>query len=365
MLDTASDTAFLRAILDSADDDAPRLVYADWLDENGDPDRAEFVRLQVRLHRLSRLEPDHADLKARADDLGRAHHVEWVNQLPQLPGVHWEIFDRGFISAVRFDTPDAFFESADEVFAAAPIHEVRLHNFYWADATRLADCRHLARVRVLDMNDGNRIGNKGVEPLMLSPHLSNLTELKLGRNALGSAGARAIAQSRHSRRLKLLKLERNDMFDDGLRFLSESPNLAGLVILDLERTRTGNDGVKALAGSKYLNRLRFLDLSYNYIADASISALADSGVVRELRDLFLLGNQIGDEGAKALAAAESFAHLERIFLRQNKITDEGATALARSPYLEHVRELHLGDNAISDLVGDELRRRFRSRLNLY
>lgn len=26
-----------------------RLVYADWLDENGDPDRAEFIRLQCRL----------------------------------------------------------------------------------------------------------------------------------------------------------------------------------------------------------------------------------------------------------------------------------------------------------------------------
>src|SRR3954468_6061525 len=37
--------ALYRAILDQPDDDAPRLVWADWLDEHGDPDRAAVVRL--------------------------------------------------------------------------------------------------------------------------------------------------------------------------------------------------------------------------------------------------------------------------------------------------------------------------------
>lgn len=39
------DDAFLRAIADAPDDEAPRLVYADWLDEHGQPDRAEYLRL--------------------------------------------------------------------------------------------------------------------------------------------------------------------------------------------------------------------------------------------------------------------------------------------------------------------------------
>jgi uncharacterized protein (TIGR02996 family) len=38
--------AFLRAIAAAPADDAPRLVYADWLDEHGDP-RAEFLRAEV------------------------------------------------------------------------------------------------------------------------------------------------------------------------------------------------------------------------------------------------------------------------------------------------------------------------------
>lgn len=39
----------LRAILESPDDDTPRLVMADWLDERGDGGRAEFIRLQCRI----------------------------------------------------------------------------------------------------------------------------------------------------------------------------------------------------------------------------------------------------------------------------------------------------------------------------
>jgi uncharacterized protein (TIGR02996 family) len=38
---------FLDAIRERPDDDAPRLVYADWLEENGDPDHARFIRLTV------------------------------------------------------------------------------------------------------------------------------------------------------------------------------------------------------------------------------------------------------------------------------------------------------------------------------
>ena len=38
-------------------DNSHRLVYADWLEENGDPQRAEFFRLQLHLARLARQGP--------------------------------------------------------------------------------------------------------------------------------------------------------------------------------------------------------------------------------------------------------------------------------------------------------------------
>jgi uncharacterized protein (TIGR02996 family) len=41
--------AFLSAIRADPTSDTPRLIYADWLEEQGDGDRAEFVRLQMEL----------------------------------------------------------------------------------------------------------------------------------------------------------------------------------------------------------------------------------------------------------------------------------------------------------------------------
>ena len=45
---------FLDDIVANIDDDTPRLVYADWLMENGQDDRAEFIRVQVELARACR-----------------------------------------------------------------------------------------------------------------------------------------------------------------------------------------------------------------------------------------------------------------------------------------------------------------------
>ena len=45
------EAAFLKAIALQPGDDNVRLVYADWLTENGDPDRGELIRLQCSLER--------------------------------------------------------------------------------------------------------------------------------------------------------------------------------------------------------------------------------------------------------------------------------------------------------------------------
>ncbi|MBY0233253.1 MAG: TIGR02996 domain-containing protein [Gemmataceae bacterium] len=44
---TRDDHGLFAAILQDPEDDALRLVWADWLEENGDAARAEFIRLQV------------------------------------------------------------------------------------------------------------------------------------------------------------------------------------------------------------------------------------------------------------------------------------------------------------------------------
>jgi uncharacterized protein (TIGR02996 family) len=52
--------AFLNAIFDAPDDDLPRLVFADWLDERGESDWAELIRCQCQ----ERLAPSHSDVFA-------------------------------------------------------------------------------------------------------------------------------------------------------------------------------------------------------------------------------------------------------------------------------------------------------------
>jgi uncharacterized protein (TIGR02996 family) len=46
-----SHEAFMQTICENSDDDAPRLVYADWLEENGYELYAEFIRVQIELAR--------------------------------------------------------------------------------------------------------------------------------------------------------------------------------------------------------------------------------------------------------------------------------------------------------------------------
>lgn len=46
---TADEASFMDAIIASPRDDAPRLIFADWLEENGQNDRADFIRVQCDL----------------------------------------------------------------------------------------------------------------------------------------------------------------------------------------------------------------------------------------------------------------------------------------------------------------------------
>lgn len=49
------------AVIADTENDLPRLVYADWLDEHGDPARAAFIRTQIALHDKHPADPDFTD----------------------------------------------------------------------------------------------------------------------------------------------------------------------------------------------------------------------------------------------------------------------------------------------------------------
>jgi uncharacterized protein (TIGR02996 family) len=70
--------AFLQDIRDNPDDDTPRLVFADWLDDNGDPQRAEFIRVQCALARMSDDHPRRDEFGAREQELLEANALHWT-----------------------------------------------------------------------------------------------------------------------------------------------------------------------------------------------------------------------------------------------------------------------------------------------
>jgi uncharacterized protein (TIGR02996 family) len=71
------DEVFLCDILGHPDDEGLRLIWADSLDERGDP-RAEVIRLQIELTHLPEDAPRRAELQAREQALLAAHREDWV-----------------------------------------------------------------------------------------------------------------------------------------------------------------------------------------------------------------------------------------------------------------------------------------------
>src|SRR5438477_12296826 len=79
---TAAD--FLMAILADPDADAPRLAYADWLEEDGDADRAEFIRVQCALASMPENERAFHPLRPREAELLREHGETWLRPIRDL-----------------------------------------------------------------------------------------------------------------------------------------------------------------------------------------------------------------------------------------------------------------------------------------
>src|SRR5262245_1811153 len=108
--------AFLRAICEDPNDDALRLVYADWLDEHDQPARAEFIRLQVERSRLPEDDSRQEALQQRQSQLLFAFRDVWLGQLPRLRGIVWHRFWRGFVSGADVQTWKYYRRHADALF---------------------------------------------------------------------------------------------------------------------------------------------------------------------------------------------------------------------------------------------------------
>jgi uncharacterized protein (TIGR02996 family) len=236
--------AFLTAICERPDDDAPRLIFADWLEERGDP-RGEFIRVQCALSRMDQGDKRRLELNTREKDLVQIHREEWETPLRAL-GAREITFRRGFPDYLAIDAAD-FIAHGGELLKLVPGRGVRIVGCTSANVAALVRCPHLGQLTSLNLW-GNDIGVAGAEALAASSHLANLTSLNLWNNGIGNTGAAALAASANLAHLTSLNLWSNRIGDAGAVALAASPHLAQLTRLDL----WGNDIGDAVEG--YINR---------------------------------------------------------------------------------------------------------------
>src|SRR5438128_2543204 len=180
----ASGNAFLDAIRAAPDDDGPRLIYADWLEERGDP-RGEFIRIQCVLESMPDDAAGRSELEAREHELLAAYQDAWTAPWREWVS-SWE-FRRGFVATITADAPD-FLAHAATLFASEPVEHVRIHEAedYVAD---LAACPQLRQVRVLDLSQC-AIGASDAVLLAESPYIDHLHTLDLSCSHIGTAAAK-------------------------------------------------------------------------------------------------------------------------------------------------------------------------------
>jgi carbon storage regulator CsrA len=205
--------AFLQSILEEPDDEGLRLIFADWLEEQGDP-RGEFIRTQCWLAGLLPEDDGRDELEVRERILWAENADAWRAYLP--PILRSASFERGFVESIHL-TADEFLDNAKPIFASAPVRRLRLAR----PVGRLVD-------------------------LASSPYLGRLAGLDLSDLKPGDGEATLLADSPHATSLRSLILRRGTIGDAGAGALAISPGLSGLATLDLVGNRIGEEGKTAL-----------------------------------------------------------------------------------------------------------------------
>jgi uncharacterized protein (TIGR02996 family) len=335
------DAAFLADILAHRDDDAPRLIYADWLDDHGDSERAEFIRLQCTRTRLAADDVRQVPLLLREEELLERHGDAWRAALPPLEGAAWGEFERGFVATVQLQDFGAYRRNQAVWRDAAPIDGLHFVNYLQAlEAAQLFCSPMLAPYSRLSVRC-SWIDNDLFQAMLESPHLANLTALDLSHSSLGVDKAAKLGAARALSRLRRLNLSHTGLGPAGVEALVNSPQLSGLTDLCLESVGLQAEGAAALAQAPYLPHLVRLELHDNRIGPAGVRALVEEREWTGLTHLGLGNNAIGNAGAEALATWPGLARFAYLNLAANEIDLDGVRALVESLRLPNLARCHV------------------------
>lgn len=339
------DAAFLPAIIDRPDDDLPRLVFADYLDEHAEPARAEFIRVQCELAALPPTDPRFGPLTAREAELLAANRKRW-----ELPNIGKQTFRRGFVEVVD-TTADRFLAAARRFLALVPVRELRLRN---ADRRipELAALPIFARVEAIDFANNTLGAGNRIPRFFGTAPLPRLKRVGLRNNRLWAEAITELAATPIAGQLDGLDVSGNPFADAGAEALAAAGGLKNLRRLELrndELTFTDSvhaAGAIALAESTCLTGLRSLDLGSQYVGDAGLIALLTSPNAAGLVDLDVSYNEVGavgEGGYEALATSPRLGNLRTLNLAGNRLDRRGATALLAWPHLPAMARIDLRD----------------------
>jgi uncharacterized protein (TIGR02996 family) len=250
----ADERALLAAIIAQPDDDTVRLVYADWLQEHDQPERAEFIRVQCAYARLRYGSPEYerngAELQSRSFDLDQEFAESWIAELDLPPNQKTTcLFRRGMVGAV-WCSVRYFLNHAGQILSSAPIEWVSFRQLAAGNIDALARSQYIAKVQGVEfLLDGTSsalvtrylrgVSTSGLQAFELtSLTVNSLSNTWTTRNvALG----REIARTPGLSKLRRLCLRHAGVGEEGARALIESPHLTELTYLNLEDNGIGEE----------------------------------------------------------------------------------------------------------------------------
>jgi uncharacterized protein (TIGR02996 family) len=353
------ETDLLRAIWEDPEDDAVRLVYADWLEENGRAERGELIRLQIELAhgKLSRQRRE--KLAAREKALLDAHAEEWLGPRPECARCRFERGMPGVFLTTREFFSKSFQREGAEWLRRAGVQQIALNG----SSSRLQDITGSSLLDGVHTLGWQSLAAKddGFAALARGSGLANLHTLRLAQSHARGLRVQALVNSPHLGRLKHLGLTGNAALALGLPALVASPLWRRLTGLDLGGAGVRDRNLPLLLDAFSGNCLSSLSLASNGLRDGVVAVEA-CPALRSLSLLNLGGNRIGPAGVAALAASPHLANLRHLSLDWNSFGNQGAEALANSPNLNGLVRLSVNYCKLSSQAQKTLRDRFGDAL---
>jgi uncharacterized protein (TIGR02996 family) len=339
---TSDRDALLSAILAQPDEDTPRLIYADWLQENGQPERADFIRAQVWASQAEPYSPQAGAHERVAARLLERHAGEWVREV-RLRALGWK-FARGFVEHADVNTA-SFPRDAAALFAAEPVRSLRVMRFLSAGAGGMPASLEpffalpqLARVVKLDMSELRQTADY-FDLLSACPHLGNLTDLVMRMNPVPPAWLTTLLVGPSLPRLTGLDLK--EVSNLGRTLTSVFPRIEhrSFVRLDLSHIRFNSQEIQKVLASRCLREVEELRLGWwkDSAIEGSLTHLHLGWVIPwdRLWLLDLNGQGVSNGGVREivgeLARQKDRPPLRWLGLANNRIGRDGVRALIDSP----------------------------------